>query len=139
MGGDVQCVVLSTADAGGLRLRLVGDLDDEAVDRLRALLDDVAHPGGDVAVDLSRAAALPIGVLRALAAAHRRRPDGAGSLTVVDPSPPAARALRISGLHRVLRITGWPHPMISEERSPGVRAAGQAWGALPTDQAALLG
>lgn len=124
MSADVHGVVLSTAAAGGVRLRLVGDLDAVAVDRLRGLLDDAAQPGSDVVVDLSRAAALPISVLRALALAHRRLAAGDGGLMLVDPSPTAARALRSSGLHRALRVTGWPQQSISDERSPGVGAAG---------------
>lgn len=139
MSTDLHGVVLSTAVAGGVRLRLVGDLDSVAVDRLGALLDDAAQPGSDVVVDLSRAAALPISVLRALALAHRRLAAGVGELVLVDPSPAAARALRSSGLHRALHITGWPAPVVSEEPSPGVTAPRNASGGLPTDQAARLG
>jgi anti-anti-sigma factor len=108
MGHDVHSVVMSTTDDDGARLLLAGKLDESAVDRLRALLDDVAAPGAAVRVDLSRAALLPLGVLRALAAAHRRLHGGGGSLVVVDPSPQAARSLRTSGLHRALTVQAWP-------------------------------
>lgn len=96
-------VVMSTTDPEGARLHLVGDLDEAAVDRLRALLDDVPL-GGAVRLDLSRARVLPIGVLRVLAAAHRRLSGGGGSFVLVDPSPAAARDLRTSGLDRVLVV-----------------------------------
>jgi anti-sigma B factor antagonist len=107
-------VVLSTTDAAGARLRLVGRLDEAAVDRLRALLDDVAV-GDEVLVDLSRTAALPLGVLRVLAAAHRRLRSDVGSFVIVDPSPPAARALRVSGLDRVLVVLSAPAPAAADE------------------------
>lgn len=100
-------VVMSTTDADGGRLRLVGRLDDTAVDRLRALLEDLPA-GAEVQVDLSRAAGLPLGVLRVLAAAHRRSTAGGGSFVVVDPSPASARALRTSGLDRVLAVRAAP-------------------------------
>jgi hypothetical protein len=101
-------VVMTTAGSGVARLRLVGRLDEAAVDRLRALLDDLAAPGAQVRVDLSRAGALPLVVLRALAVAHRGLAVGGGGLQVDDPSPAAARSLRTSGLHRALLVEGWP-------------------------------
>jgi anti-anti-sigma regulatory factor len=103
-------VVMSTTDGDGSRLRLVGRLDERAVDRLRALLDDVpvsAH----VRIDLSRAAGLPLAVLRVLAAAHRRLGVGGGSFVVVDPSPAAALALRTSGLDRALVVLAAAAPL----------------------------
>jgi anti-anti-sigma regulatory factor len=101
-------VVMTTAAAGGARLRLVGHLDHVGVDRLRALLDDLAEPGARVLLDLSRAGALPVAVLRALAATHRLLAVSRGGLQVLDPSPAAARSLRTSGLDRALRVEGWP-------------------------------
>lgn len=104
-------VVLSTDDADGARLHLVGSLDEAAVDRLRAVLDDVV-PGVQVRVDLSRSDGLPVGVLRALAAAHRRLGAGGGSFVVVDPSPAAVRALRTSGLDRALVVLAPPAAVV---------------------------
>lgn len=99
-------VVMSTSRPEGAHVRLAGELDELAVDRLRALLDDVPH-GGEVRVDLSRSARLPLGVLRAMAAAHRRLGAGGGTLVLAQPSAPAERA-RIGGLDRVLVVQGWP-------------------------------
>ena len=110
MSDDARGVVLSTASGAATRIRLAGDLSLEAVDRLSALVDDVAGPGSVVVADLSRAEALPLGLLRALASAHHRLRDCGGSLVLADPSPAAARVLRISGLHRVLQVDGWPLP-----------------------------
>lgn len=110
MTEDLHSVVMSSACSAGARLLLSGDLDEPGVDRLRALLDDVAVPGADVRVDLSRAGHLAPGVLRALAAAHRRLGAAAGSFVLVHPSPAAARALRTSGLDRAFDVEGWPAP-----------------------------
>jgi anti-anti-sigma regulatory factor len=112
---DEQGVVLAAARGRSARLIVSGRLDDAAVDRLRALLDDVRAPGAVVRVDLSRAATLPLVALRALAAAHRDLRGGA-RLVLEHPSPAAARALRTSGLHRVLRIDGWPvRPVVAPD------------------------
>lgn len=100
-------VVMSTSRPEGAHVRLAGELDERAVDRLRALLDDLPH-GAAVRVDLSRSARLPLGVLRALAAAHRRLGAGGGTLVLAQPSASAERALRVSGLDRVLVVQGWP-------------------------------
>lgn len=108
MSDDVRGMVLSTASRAATRLRLAGDLSHEAVTRLSALVDDAAGPGAVVVADLSRAEALPLELLRALAAAHRRLRDAGGSLVLADPSPAAARVLRISGLQRVLQVQGSP-------------------------------
>jgi anti-anti-sigma factor len=108
MSDDGAGVVLSTASGDATRLHLAGELSHEAVDRLSALVDDVAGPGACVVADLSRADALPLGLLRALVGAHRRLRDSGGSLVLADPSPAAARVLRISGLHLVLTVQGWP-------------------------------
>lgn len=101
---DEHGVVISTTDDDGARLVLSGSLDDVAVDRLRAVLDDVPGPRAVVRIDLSRAAHLPIGALRALAVTHRRLHGGEGRVVVVDPSPAALVSLRTSGLHRALRV-----------------------------------
>lgn len=108
MHDDEQGVVMSTARGDGARLLVSGRLGPSAAERLRALLDDVHGPGAVVRVDLSHAALLPLAVLRALAATHRRLRDGGGGLVLEHPSPAAVRALRTSGLHHVLRIEGWP-------------------------------
>ena len=123
MSDDTRGVVLSTvtptARGEATRLRLAGGLSTQDVDRLTALLDDVAGPGAVVVVDLSRAESLPLGLLRALAAGHRRLRDAAASLVIADPSSAAARVLRVSGLHRVLQVEGWPEP-------PAVESGGAA-------------
>lgn len=107
MDQQEHSVVMSTSRPEGAHLRLAGELDEPAVDRLRALLDDLPR-GADVRVDLSRTGRLPLGVLRALAAAHRRLSAGGGAFVVAQPSHAAARTLRVSGLHRVLVVHGWP-------------------------------
>ena len=106
--GVVMSTETSTERGDASRLLLSGVLDENVVDRVSALLDDLAGPGHDVVVDLSRAESLPLGVLRALVAAHRRLHASGGSLLVVEPSSAARRVLRTSGLHRVLPISGWP-------------------------------
>lgn len=105
---DDRGVVMSTAGQDGARLVLAGALDVTAVERLRALLDDVAGPAAVVRIDLSRATHLPLGVLQALAAGHRHVVAGGGSLVLTDPSPAATRALRTSGLHRALQVERRP-------------------------------
>jgi anti-anti-sigma factor len=91
---------MATTDARGTRVRLRGRLDADASGRLRVLLEDAAPA---VRLDLSRAADLPAAALRVLAAAHRAR-EGAAPLVIEQPSTRAARALRISGLDRVLVV-----------------------------------
>lgn len=119
MSDDVRGVVLATSGGDATRLHLAGDLSHEAVTRLSALVDDVAGPGAVVLADLSRAEALPLELLRALVAAHRRLRDAGGSLVLVDPSPASARVLRISGLHEVLCIQGWPAPVSAPVATAG--------------------
>jgi anti-anti-sigma factor len=118
-------VVMSTAGDAVIRLRVAGELDASAVDRLRAQLEDATVRGASVRVDLSRADALPLALLRALAAAHRTT-GGSGSLVVTDPSPAAVRALRTSGLHRVLAVEQPPARKAARARTPrrGKRRAG---------------
>lgn len=103
-----QGVVMATARGDLARLVVSGRLGPAGVDRLRGLLDDVHGPGAVVSVDLAHAAVLPVAVLRALAATHRRLRDGGGGLVVEQPSAAAVRTLRTSGLHHVLQIQGWP-------------------------------
>ncbi len=92
----IEGSLVSTARPEGVRLHVRGELDGAAVERLRALLaDDVA-----VRVDLSRAGVLPVGALRALAAAHSRGQQ----VALEHPSAAARRALRVSGLDRVLAV-----------------------------------
>ncbi|HWH30900.1 MAG TPA: STAS domain-containing protein [Mycobacteriales bacterium] len=97
--------VMSVETADGVRVHVRGELDDAATGRLRGLLDDVVAPRSVVRVDLSRADGLPVAVLRALAATHRRLSEGGGGLVVEGPSPAARRVLRTSGLHRVLPVS----------------------------------
>jgi anti-anti-sigma regulatory factor len=94
---------MATTLADGARLRVRGRLDSAAGDRFNALLEDLVEPQAVVRVDLSRAEVLPVAVLRALAASHRRLGE-AGGLVVEDPSEAAVRSLRTSGLHRVLCV-----------------------------------
>ncbi|MFP5218840.1 MAG: STAS domain-containing protein [Actinomycetes bacterium] len=100
--------VMSVATADGVRVHVRGRLDDVATGRLRGVLDDVVAPGSVVRVDLSRADGLPVPVLRALTAAHRRLADAGGRLVVESPSDGARRVLRTSGLHRVLPVATRP-------------------------------
>jgi anti-anti-sigma factor len=123
-------VVMATAGDGATRLRVAGELDVRAVDRLRAQLEDAAGRGASVRVDLSRAGALPVALLRALAAAHRTTGSG-GSLVVVDPSPAAVRVLRTSGLHRVLAVEQPPAPPARPARTRGPRRRARRAGAEP--------
>jgi anti-sigma B factor antagonist len=102
--------VVQTARPDGVRLTVRGRLEGEAVERLRALLEDAVVAGAVVQVDLSRAEDLPVAVLRALASAHRRLAAGPGGVVVERPSPPAVRALRTSGLDRVLPVRPAPAP-----------------------------
>ena len=113
--GVVMSTETSTVRGGASRMLLAGVLDDEVVDRISALLDDLAGPGVDVVVDLSRSESLPLGVLRALVAAHRRLQASGGSLVVTEPSAAARRVLRTSGLHSVLQISGWPAPVENDD------------------------
>jgi len=96
--------VVQTARPDGVRLTVRGRLEGPAVDRLRALLEDAVAAGALVRVDLSRAEDVPVAVLRALASAHRRLAPGPGAVVVERPSPAARRALRTSGLDRVLPV-----------------------------------
>lgn len=115
--GVVMSTETSTVRGDATRLLLAGVLDEDVVERISALLDDVAGPGVDVVVDVARAESLPLGVLRALVAAHRRLHASGGSLVLVEPSEAARRVLRTSGLHRVLQISGWPVSVPSDDEA----------------------
>ncbi len=86
------------------RLVVAGHLDDPGAERLRALLADAIVPGTELTLDLSRVTRLTYAALEALVAAHRRLQEGGGSLVLALPSAPVIRALRVSGLDRVLAV-----------------------------------
>ena len=86
------------------RLIVAGHLDDPGAERLRALLTDAILPGLELTLDVSRVTRLTYPALEALVAAHRRLQEGAGSLVLLAPSAPVVRALRVSGLDRVLVV-----------------------------------
>ena len=88
--------VMSIATADGVRVHVRGRLDDASTVRLRGLLDDVGAPRSVVRVDLSRAEGLPVVVLR---------------------------ALRTSGLHRVLPVAARPARPPRAATRPGERSA----------------
>lgn len=115
--------VMSIATADGVRVHVRGRLDDASTVRLRGLLDDVGAPRSVVRVDLSRAEGLPVVVLRALTAAHRRLQEAGGGLVVESPSPAVLRALRTSGLHRVLPVAARPARPPRAATRPGERSA----------------
>jgi anti-anti-sigma factor len=100
----------------GARLLLAGRPDATSCERLAALLEDVRAPGAQVRVDLSRVEGLPTAVLRCLLATAVRLRGTGGRLVVEQPSAPALRVLRTSGLHRVLEVEGWPEqaPVLDE-------------------------
>ena len=108
MQSSTASSVMSVATADGVHVHVRGRLDDAATGRLRGLLDDVVAPRSVVRVDLSRAEGLPVAVLRALAATHRRLHDAGGRLVLESPSVPARRVLRTSGLHHVLPVSTRP-------------------------------
>lgn len=85
-------------------LLVAGHLDDPGAERLQALLADAMTPGEDLTLDLSQVTRLTYPALEALVAASRRLQDGGGRLLLSRPSVPVVRALRISGLDRVLPV-----------------------------------
>ncbi|WP_091658274.1 STAS domain-containing protein [Micromonospora auratinigra] len=91
-------------------VRPVGEIDIATVGSLRAAL--WAAPARPVLrVDLSGVRLLSATGVRALAAAHLRVRARGGVLVLVDPDPVVARVLRVTGLHRVVRVEFGPGPV----------------------------
>jgi len=88
-----------------------GDLDERAVGRLRAELDEILRAGAtDLLVDtraVTWAGSAALGVLTA--AERRARADGR-ALTLANPPDHLVRSLRTTGLHRVLHVTSRATP-----------------------------
>lgn len=90
-------------------VRAVGEIDIATVGSLRAAL--WAAPARPVLrVDLSGVRVLSAAGVRALAAAHLRVRARGGELVLVDPDPVVERVLRVTGLHRVVRVVAGAAP-----------------------------
>jgi anti-sigma B factor antagonist len=86
-------------------VRLVGELDVMTVGRLRAALDQLLLGVEPVVVDLRDLTFIDSAGLGALVRAHKKARVLQGRLTfVLSPDSHANRLLRLTGLHRVLRV-----------------------------------
>lgn len=101
-------VAIDVAD-DQVEVRAVGEIDIATVGSFRAALWSApARPV--LRVDLSGVRVLSAAGVRALAAAHLRVRARGGELVLVDPDPVVARVLRITGLHRVVRVAAGSDP-----------------------------
>jgi anti-sigma B factor antagonist len=92
-------------------VRAVGEIDIATVGSLRAALWSVpVRPV--LRLDLSGVRVLSAAGVRALAAAHLRVRARGGELVLADPDPVVARVLRVTGLHRVVRVEAGPAPAV---------------------------
>ncbi|GGX69922.1 STAS domain-containing protein [Streptomyces hiroshimensis] len=86
-------------------LTVRGRLDLSGVPRLRERLLHVSHsPGSRLVLDLSGVTSCDALGLGLLVAAARRARDSGGDLCLVAPRPAVARALKASGLSRLLPV-----------------------------------
>ncbi|MGN9778305.1 STAS domain-containing protein [Micromonospora sp. H33] len=84
-------------------VRATGEIDIATVAALRSAL--WAVPARSVVrLDLSGVRVLSAAGVRALAAAHLRLRAGGGELVLLRPDPVVTRVLRVTGLHRVVRV-----------------------------------
>lgn len=87
-------------------VRLAGELDVVSVGRVRAVLDQLLLRSGPVVVDLRDLTFIDSAGLGALVRAHRKARVLQGQLTCVClPDSQASKLFRITGLHRVLRLS----------------------------------
>jgi anti-sigma B factor antagonist len=87
-------------------VRLHGELDIVSAGSFRAALDELILDGGPVVVDLRELAFIDSAGLGALVRAHKKARVLQGSLVCVCvPDGQAASLFRLTGLHRVLRVS----------------------------------
>ncbi len=92
-----------------VNVRAVGEIDIATVGSFRVAL--WAAPMRPVLrVDLSGVRLLSAAGVRALVATHLRVRARGGELVLADPDPVVARVLRVSGLHRVVRVVAASDP-----------------------------
>jgi anti-sigma B factor antagonist len=99
-------------------VRLTGELDLVSAGSFRAALDELILDGGRVVVDLRDLDFIDSAGLGALVRAHKKARVLQGSLVCVcDPDGQAASLFRLTGLHRVLRVS--PTVEQAVDPSPG--------------------
>jgi anti-sigma B factor antagonist len=87
-------------------VRLAGELDVLSVGRLREVLDQLLLAGGPVVVDLRGLAFIDSAGLGALVRAHKKARVLRGQLTCLYlPDSQPSMLFRITGMHRVLRVS----------------------------------
>jgi anti-anti-sigma regulatory factor len=79
------------------RLSLFGALDGRAVSKLESALDDIAHAGGALLIDLRHLDSVDIRAVRALEEIARCAAEGGWLLFIVNVQPPVQGAFERAG------------------------------------------
>jgi anti-anti-sigma factor len=100
-----------TGDVVGQRIVLRGRLDAGTVGDVRILLQDVLARGtGDLVLDLTDVDVADATGLGVLVGAHRRAERLERHLVLTGVGPRLERLLRMTRLHRILRVQAVPEP-----------------------------
>jgi anti-anti-sigma factor len=94
---SVRFAVLGDRRNGVDRLSLIGALDRSTVSALEAELDDVAHAGGAVVLDLHNLAWVDTGAVHVLQEIGRRASDAGWLLFIVNVQDPVQEAFERDG------------------------------------------
>ncbi|MCW3003353.1 MAG: hypothetical protein JWQ20_2651 [Conexibacter sp.] len=108
--------------AGCVVVRLSGELDLAAADRLRTVLDGARPPVGRLVLDLRDLTFMDCAGIGVLVDERERAEAGAHSVTVSGASGEVAELLALTGLDERLRAGG-------DQASPGARRVSGAGGA----------
>ncbi|WP_367130222.1 STAS domain-containing protein [Saccharothrix sp. HUAS TT1] len=98
--------VYSGSNGGSTTVHLAGEVDDEALPRLRDLLDQLG--GGQVrrlVIEMREVTGMSPVAVRAIVYAQQRLPAGA-EVIVVGARPPVAAALALGGLGGTATLAG---------------------------------
>jgi anti-anti-sigma factor len=99
------CSVRTVPDPPHTRLVLAGEIDIGCRSRLDAVLDEVGDgPAVDVTADLSAVTFLGSVGLDFLVQLHLRLVNAGRALTVLNPRPTAGRAIKLTGLDKLLTV-----------------------------------
>jgi anti-anti-sigma factor len=121
-----QGLSLSFSRRGGaVVVSPAGELDAYTAPRLRRALVDIVDEQGNmrVAVDLSAVTFIDSSALSVLVGLYRRLMERGGTFALANPSRPVLKVLEISGLLRLIPVTGNGDASVP---SPGTVAASAA-------------